>query len=240
MEMCRWSTVAFLVSGAVFLAFRFCKTTETAYFVFGAAVCFGAALLTAYFRARYKLPDEERLTVFLSSLVPGGGVVLSAAECGTFPERFPALPELPKLRFEKIPLLFGALFASILFAAGALYVPLSLPRQPDTPKTLDLKDEAEKISDGLKTLRRSSPEGEKKALPLQKELEETLQKADPAANTVQSEKFHVVKSGDTLGSIARKYYGRASMEDVIFDANTKVIKNRNRLSIGMRLVIPEL
>lgn len=66
------------------------------------------------------------------------------------------------------------------------------------------------------------------------------QKADPAANTVQSEKFHVVKSGDTLGSIARKYYGRASMEDVIFDANTKVIKNRNRLSIGMRLVIPEL
>lgn len=190
MEMCRWSTVAFLVSGAVFLAFRFCKTTETAYFVFGAAVCFGAALLTAYFRARYKLPDEERLTVFLSSLVPGGGVVLSAAECGTSPERFPALPELPKLRFEKIPLLFGALFASILFAAGALYVPLSLPRQPDTPKTLDLKDEAEKISDGLNALRRSSPEGEKKALPLQKELEETLQKADPAAPGRSYELLH--------------------------------------------------
>ena len=30
------------------------------------------------------------------------------------------------------------------------------------------------------------------------------------------------------------------MEDVIFKANGKVIKNRNRLSVGMRLVIPEL
>ncbi|MBO5791808.1 MAG: LysM peptidoglycan-binding domain-containing protein, partial [Lentisphaeria bacterium] len=56
----------------------------------------------------------------------------------------------------------------------------------------------------------------------------------------QEGKFHVVKSGDTLGGIAKQYYGRASMEDMIFKANAKVIKNRNRLSVGMRLVIPEL
>lgn len=190
MEMCRWSTVAFLVSGAIFLALRFCKIPVSSFSVPGVAGCLGAALLTAYFRTRYKLPDEERLTIFLSSLVPGGGVVLSAAECGTFPERFPPLPELPKLRFEKMPLLLGALLASILFAAGALYVPLSPPRQQPAPKTLDLKDEAEKISDALNTLRRSGPEGEKRALPLQKELEETLQKADPAAPGRSYELLH--------------------------------------------------
>ena len=53
-------------------------------------------------------------------------------------------------------------------------------------------------------------------------------------------KLYVVKAGDTLGGIAQKFYGKASMEDVIFRANSKKLKNRNSLSIGMSLVIPEL
>lgn len=53
-------------------------------------------------------------------------------------------------------------------------------------------------------------------------------------------KIYIVKSGDTLGAIAKKFYGKASLEDVIFRANSKVLKDRNTLSIGMRLVIPEL
>ena len=61
----------------------------------------------------------------------------------------------------------------------------------------------------------------------------------PGADAVEG-KLYVVKSGDTLGSIAQKFYGRASMSDVIYRANGKVIKDRNRLQIGMRLVIPEL
>ena len=53
-------------------------------------------------------------------------------------------------------------------------------------------------------------------------------------------KLYVVKAGDTLGGIAQKFYGKASMEDVIFRANSKKLKNRNSLGIGMSLVIPEL
>ena len=53
-------------------------------------------------------------------------------------------------------------------------------------------------------------------------------------------RFYVVKAGDTLGSIAKHFYGKASMEDMIFRANPKVLKNRNNLRIGMRLAIPEL
>lgn len=53
-------------------------------------------------------------------------------------------------------------------------------------------------------------------------------------------RFYVVKAGDTLGSIARHFYGKASMEDMIFRANSKLLKNRNTLRIGMRLAIPEL
>ena len=53
-------------------------------------------------------------------------------------------------------------------------------------------------------------------------------------------KPYIVVSGDTLGGIARKFYGKSSLDDVIFRANSKVIKDRNRLSPGMRLVIPDL
>ena len=53
-------------------------------------------------------------------------------------------------------------------------------------------------------------------------------------------KPYIVVSGDTLGGIAKKFYGKSSLDDVIFRANTKVIKDRNKLSPGMRLVIPDL
>ena len=53
-------------------------------------------------------------------------------------------------------------------------------------------------------------------------------------------KPYIVVSGDTLGGIAKKFYGKSSLDDVIFRANTNVIKDRNKLSPGMRLVIPDL
>ena len=62
---------------------------------------------------------------------------------------------------------------------------------------------------------------------------------EPAAAPAAPETYTVVK-GDTLGGIARKFYGKASMEDVIFRANSKKLKNRNALRVGMTLVIPEL
>ena len=63
--------------------------------------------------------------------------------------------------------------------------------------------------------------------------------AAPAADAPAG-KPYIVKSGDTLGGIAKQFYGKSSLDDVIFRANTKVIKDRNKLVPGMRLVIPEL
>ena len=70
-------------------------------------------------------------------------------------------------------------------------------------------------------------------------------KAAPAPAPAQKQgeaegKLYVVKAGDTLGGIAKQFYGKASLEDVIFRANSKVLKNRHALTIGMHLVIPEL
>jgi len=63
------------------------------------------------------------------------------------------------------------------------------------------------------------------------------------AETAQREKelrFYVVKRGDTLGSIARKVYGKSSLYRKIYEANPDLIKNPNKIYIGMRLRVPAL
>jgi len=51
-------------------------------------------------------------------------------------------------------------------------------------------------------------------------------------------RFIVVKSGDTLSSLALKAYGRSSAYVKIYKANPDLIKNPNRIYIGMRLRVP--
>jgi nucleoid-associated protein YgaU len=49
---------------------------------------------------------------------------------------------------------------------------------------------------------------------------------------------HVVAAGDTLGKIAQKYYGDASLYKQIFDANRDVLKDPNKIFPGQKLRIP--
>ena len=51
--------------------------------------------------------------------------------------------------------------------------------------------------------------------------------------------YVLVKSGDTLSSIAYAVYGDAFTYPKIFKANRKIIKNPNILIVGMRLTIPK-
>lgn len=51
---------------------------------------------------------------------------------------------------------------------------------------------------------------------------------------------HTVKSGDTLGKIAKQYYGKAAKYTIIFEANTNILKNPDVIHPGQELVIPNL
>ncbi|WP_298883590.1 LysM peptidoglycan-binding domain-containing protein [uncultured Polaribacter sp.] len=51
---------------------------------------------------------------------------------------------------------------------------------------------------------------------------------------------HTVASGETLGKIAKQYYGKASKYTAVFEANTDILKNPDVIHPGQELIIPNL
>ncbi|WP_194776094.1 peptidoglycan-binding protein LysM [Pararhodonellum marinum] len=50
--------------------------------------------------------------------------------------------------------------------------------------------------------------------------------------------FYTVESGDTLGKIAKKYYGDAMKYPVIFEANKPMLADPDKIYVGQTLRIP--
>lgn len=53
-----------------------------------------------------------------------------------------------------------------------------------------------------------------------------------------SVEYYVIQSGDTLGGLAKKYYGKASLYPKIFAANQGVIEDPNKIFVGQKIRIP--
>ncbi len=51
---------------------------------------------------------------------------------------------------------------------------------------------------------------------------------------------HTVASGETLGKIAKQYYGEPGKYQKIFQANTDILKNPDLIHPGQELIIPNL
>lgn len=49
---------------------------------------------------------------------------------------------------------------------------------------------------------------------------------------------YVVQKGDTLGKIAKHFYGEPMKYKQIFEANTNILDHPDRIEIGQELVIP--
>jgi nucleoid-associated protein YgaU len=62
---------------------------------------------------------------------------------------------------------------------------------------------------------------------------------EEAAAAAAEERIHEVVSGDTLGAIAQRYYGQASMYMKIFEANRDILDNPDLIKVGQKLRIPE-
>ena len=71
----------------------------------------------------------------------------------------------------------------------------------------------------------------------------TIMAAAPITSPVETAesartRMHVVQKGDTLYSLALRYYGTRSAWDKIYQANRSGLSNRDQLKVGQQLVIP--
>ena len=56
---------------------------------------------------------------------------------------------------------------------------------------------------------------------------------------IKTERFHIVRSGETLSDISCKYYGSADKWQKILGADRLPIENPSKLRPGTKLIIPE-
>ncbi|MBM3985297.1 MAG: LysM peptidoglycan-binding domain-containing protein [Planctomycetes bacterium] len=62
--------------------------------------------------------------------------------------------------------------------------------------------------------------------------------APPVVAKAAVARTHTVKSGDTLGAIAKAYLGSATKADALFEANKDLLKSPDALKVGQVLRIP--
>jgi 5'-nucleotidase / UDP-sugar diphosphatase len=89
-----------------------------------------------------------------------------------------------------------------------------------------------------------TPDSEIQITPAPSAIEGSIE--TPAANNEQrtmntepTQRIHIVQKGDTLSSIAAKYYGSANQWRKIVNANRTNLPDPNRLAPGVKLIIPE-
>ncbi len=93
---------------------------------------------------------------------------------------------------------------------------------------------ADKIDD--KAADKAADKGEK----VEQDAASSAKPAEVTPPDPTGSKVYVVQAGDTLGKIAQKSYGNARHSNVIFKANTDILKDPNHLRPGMKLIVPEL
>jgi nucleoid-associated protein YgaU len=62
--------------------------------------------------------------------------------------------------------------------------------------------------------------------------------ASSTAPAAQAYQTYEVKSGDSLSKIAKNYYGNGNEWKRIFEANTDILKDPNKIFPGQKLKIP--
>ena len=116
----------------------------------------------------------------------------------------------------------------------------------------EISDEADrqKILDTLSSIQGISTVDDNMVVALQPEPEVEAPAAGPdapapepveiATETEAEKRTYTVKSGDSLWKISEAMYGEGSRYMKIFEANTDLLENPDRIFPGQKLVIPEL
>ena len=73
---------------------------------------------------------------------------------------------------------------------------------------------------------------------VEKVIADGLNAPKPPPEEVSTDEIYEIKSGDTLGAIAKQFYGQASQYMRIFEANRDIIDDPNKIYPGQKIRIP--
>ncbi len=73
---------------------------------------------------------------------------------------------------------------------------------------------------------------------VEKIIADGLSAPEAPPEVISKDAFYEIKSGDTLGKIAKQYYGKASQYMRIFDANREIISDPNKIYPRQKIRIP--
>ncbi len=59
------------------------------------------------------------------------------------------------------------------------------------------------------------------------------------AEKIKTQRFHIIREGETLSEISRTYYDSARKWQKILDANRDVLEDVSKLKPGTKIIIPE-
>ena len=59
------------------------------------------------------------------------------------------------------------------------------------------------------------------------------------AEKIKTQKFHIIRKGETLSEISHKYYDSANKWRMILEANRDEIEDVSKLKPGTKIIIPE-
>jgi len=73
---------------------------------------------------------------------------------------------------------------------------------------------------------------------VEKIIADDLTFPEPVEEEKEKVEFYEIVSGDTLGGIAKKFYGKASLYTRIHEANKELIPDPNKIYPGQKIKIP--
>jgi len=56
---------------------------------------------------------------------------------------------------------------------------------------------------------------------------------------IRTQRFHIVRDGENLSAISKKYYGSANKWPKILEANRSVVRDPDKITPGTKLIIPD-
>ena len=113
----------------------------------------------------------------------------------------------------------------------------AIPVDPVQDNKTEVKTETAPVAkEEPKANAKSEPEAKPAAnADAKNEAKPAVEPPDPTSSEI-----YVVKYGDTLGAISKKFYGSVRYVNLLQKANSDIITNANVLKPGMKLIIPKL